>query len=31
MKNPLTGKMERFEGFLGAQATNLFDMTKLKK
>jgi hypothetical protein len=30
MKNPLTGKMERFEGFLGAQATNLFDMTKLK-
>jgi hypothetical protein len=31
LKNPLTGKMERFEGFLGAQATNLFDMTKLKK
>jgi hypothetical protein len=31
MKNPLTGKVERFEGFLGAQATNLFDMTKLKK
>jgi hypothetical protein len=31
MKNPATGKMERFEGFLGAQATNLFDMTKLKK
>ena len=31
MKNPITGKMERFEGFLGAQATNLFDMTKLKK
>ena len=31
MKNPLTGKMERFAGFLGAQATNLFDMTKLKQ
>jgi len=31
MKNPVTGQMERFEGFLGAQATNLFDMTKLKK
>ncbi len=31
MKNPLTGKMERFEGFLGAQATHLFDMTKLRK
>jgi len=31
VKNPATGKMERFEGFLGAQATHLFDMTKLKK
>jgi len=31
MKNPVTGAMERFEGFLGGQATNLFDMTKLKK
>lgn len=31
MKNPVTGKMERFEGFLGGQATNLFDMTKLKQ
>ena len=31
MKNPLTGQMERFEGFLGPQATNLFDMTKLKQ
>jgi hypothetical protein len=31
VKNPETGKMERFEGFLGPQATNLFDMTKLKK
>jgi 2-oxoadipate dioxygenase/decarboxylase-like protein len=30
-KDPVTGKMARFEGFLGAQATNLFDMTKLKK
>jgi len=29
-KNPATGKMERFEAFLGPQATNLFDMTKLK-
>ena len=31
LKNPVSGKMERFQGFLGAQATNLFDMTKLKK
>ncbi len=31
LKNPATGKMERFEGFLGGQATHLFDMTKLKK
>jgi hypothetical protein len=31
IKNPVTGAMERFEGFLGGQATNLFDMTKLKK
>ncbi|MBI3013372.1 MAG: DUF1338 family protein, partial [Elusimicrobia bacterium] len=30
LKNPLTGQMERFEGFLGAQATHLFDMTALK-
>ncbi|OGR92309.1 MAG: hypothetical protein A2992_06695 [Elusimicrobia bacterium RIFCSPLOWO2_01_FULL_59_12] len=30
MKNPMTGKMERFEGFLGGQAANLFEMTKLK-
>jgi hypothetical protein len=30
LKNPVTGNMERFEGFLGGQATNLFDMTKLK-
>jgi hypothetical protein len=28
MKNSATGEMERFEGFLGAQATNLFEMTK---
>jgi hypothetical protein len=28
IKNPGTGRMERFEGFLGGQATNLFDMTK---
>ena len=31
LKNPMTGEMQRFEGFLGPQATNLFDMTKLKK
>jgi hypothetical protein len=31
MKNPVTGKLERFEGFLGGQATHLFDMTKLKQ
>lgn len=31
LKNPATGQMERFEGFLGGQATNLFEMTKLKK
>ncbi len=30
MKNPVTGQLERFEGFLGGQATNLFDMTKMK-
>jgi len=26
-----TGQMERFEGFLGGQATHLFEMTKLKQ
>ena len=31
MKNPVTGQMERFEGFLGGQATHLFEMTKLKQ
>ena len=31
MINPLTGQKERFEGFLGGQATHLFDMTKLKQ
>lgn len=30
LKNPATGEMERFEGFLGGQAANLFDMTKLR-
>lgn len=30
-KNSVTGKNERFEGFLGAQATNLFEMTKNTK
>lgn len=29
VKNPATGRRERFQGFLGAQATNLFDMTRL--
>lgn len=28
LKNPVTGQMERFEGFLGGQAVHLFDMTK---
>jgi hypothetical protein len=28
LKNPVTGRSERFEGFLGGQATNLFEMTK---
>jgi len=28
--NPATGQKERFEGFLGGQATNLFEMTKRK-
>ena len=30
-KNPATGRRERFQGFLGAQATNLFDMTRLSR
>lgn len=29
--NPQTGRKERFEGFLGAQATQLFEMTKVQK
>lgn len=28
--DPATGKYERFEGFLGPQATNLFEMTRVK-
>jgi hypothetical protein len=28
--NPATGRAEKFQGFLGGQATNLFDMTKKK-
>lgn len=28
--DPATGKAARFEGFLGPQATNLFEMTRLK-
>ncbi len=30
IRDPHTGHLERFEGFLGGQATNLFDMTKRK-
>jgi hypothetical protein len=30
LTNPETGRPARFEGFLGPQATNLFEMTKLK-
>jgi hypothetical protein len=30
IKDPTTGNMGRFEGFLGGQATQLFDMTKTK-
>jgi hypothetical protein len=30
IKNPATGEMERFEGFLGGQATHLFEMTKVR-
>lgn len=29
--DPATGKQTRFEGFLGPQATNLFEMTRLRK
>jgi hypothetical protein len=28
--DPATGKQQRFEGFLGPQATNLFEMTRVK-
>jgi hypothetical protein len=28
--DPVTGKTARFEGFLGPQATNLFEMTRVK-
>jgi hypothetical protein len=28
--DPATGKKVRFEGFLGPQATNLFEMTRVK-
>ena len=28
--DPATGKPVRFEGFLGPQATNLFEMTRVK-
>lgn len=30
VRNPATGREERFEGFLGGQATNLFEMTKAR-
>jgi hypothetical protein len=30
MVDPATGKATRFEGFLGPQATNLFEMTRVK-
>jgi hypothetical protein len=30
LRNPETGEMERFEGFLGGQAANLFEMTKVR-
>ena len=29
--NPDTGKLERYEGFLGSQATNLFNMTEHRR
>ena len=29
VQDPATGKLTRFEGFLGAQATNLFEMTRV--
>ncbi len=29
--DPETGRRGRFEGFLGAQATTLFEMTKIKR
>ena len=28
--DPASGKRVRFEGFLGPQATNLFEMTRVK-
>jgi hypothetical protein len=28
--DPTSGQRTRFEGFLGPQATNLFEMTRLK-
>jgi hypothetical protein len=31
IKDPTTGKPTRFEGFLGPQATNLFEMTRVRK
>jgi hypothetical protein len=30
MLDPATGQQQRFEGFLGPQATNLFEMTRVK-
>jgi hypothetical protein len=31
IKDPITGQATRFEGFLGPQATNLFEMTRVAK
>jgi len=31
LTDPATGRRQRFEGFLGAQATHLFEMTRLPK
>jgi hypothetical protein len=30
VRDPVTGQLARFEGFLGPQATNLFEMTRVK-
>jgi hypothetical protein len=30
VRDPATGQLTRFEGFLGSQATNLFEMTRVR-